>query len=86
MNFAPIRDKSVEVASRYLQERAHEAVQCEVLPAELEAPVQVAEQEAAKSSDSSKMHFVPEDMVTRKTLTVSRLIPGASQAVQQQPP
>ena len=83
---APIRDKLAEVASRYLRERAHEAVQCEVLPAKLKAPVQVAKQEAAKSNDSSRTHSIPKDMVTRKTLTVGRFIPRASQAVQQQPP
>ena len=81
---APIRDKSTKAASRYLQERAHEAIQCEVVPAEPENPVQVAAQEAAESSDSSRTHSVLEDMVTRKTLTVSHSIPGASQAIQQQ--
>ena len=76
---APIRDESAEVASRYLRECAHEAVQCEVVPAEPENPVQVA----AESSDSSRTHSVPEDMVTRRTLTVSRFIPRASQAIHQ---
>ena len=79
----PIRDKSAEVASRYLRECALEAVQQEVVPAEPEAPVQEAEEEAIKSSDSSWMHTVPEEMVTRKTLTVSCFIPSASQTVQQ---
>ena len=78
---APIRDKSAEAASKYLRERAHEVVQRETVPAKLEAPVQVAEQEAAESSDSSRTHSVPKDMVTRKTLTVNRFIPTASQAV-----
>ena len=31
---APIRDETAELASRYLRERAHEAVQREVVPAE----------------------------------------------------
>ena len=62
------------------------AVQREVVSAELEALVQVAEQEAVESSDSSRTHSVLEEMVTYKTLTVSRFIPGASQTVQQQPP
>ena len=83
---APIRDKSVEVASRYLWEWAHEAIQREVVPVEPEAPAQEAEQEAVESSDSSKTHSVPKEMVTRKILTVSRFIPNASQTVQQQPP
>ena len=76
---APIRDESTEAASRYLQERAHEVVQREVVLAEPENPVQVAAQETAESSDSSRTHSVPEDMVTRKTLTVNRFILGASQ-------
>ena len=76
--FAPIRYASVETASRYLRERAHEAVQREVVPAEPENPVQVA----AESSDSSRKHSVHEDMVTRRTLTISRFIPRASQAIQ----
>jgi len=77
---APIKDESAEAASRYLQERAHEAIQHEVVPAKPENLVQVAVQEAAESSDSSRTHSVPKDMVTRRTLTVSRFIPGASQA------
>ena len=36
---APIRDESAEAASRYLRERAHEAVQRAVVPTEPEAPV-----------------------------------------------
>ena len=36
---ASIRDESAEVASKYLRERAHEAVQCEAIPAEPENPV-----------------------------------------------
>ena len=82
----PIRDESAEAAFKYLRECAHEAVQREVVPAKPKAPIQVAKQVAAESSDSSRTHSVPEDMVTRKTLTVSRFIPGASQAIQQQPP
>ena len=81
---APIRDESAVAASKYLWERAHKAVQREVVTAEPENPIQVAAQEAAKSSDSSQTHSVPEDMVTRKTLTISRFIPGVSQAIQQQ--
>ena len=83
---APIRDESAEVASRYLRERAHEAVQREVVPVEPEAPTQEAEQEAIESSDSSRTQSVPKEMVTHRTLTVSRFIPDASQTVQQQPP
>ena len=80
---APIRDESAEAVSRYLWDRAHEAVQHEVVPVKPENPVQVTVQEAVESSDSSRTHFVPEDMVTKKTLTVSRFIPRASQAIQQ---
>ena len=79
---APIRDESTEAASKHLQERAHEAVQREVVPAELANPAQIAAQEATESSNSFLTHSAPEDMVTRKTLTVSRFIPGKSQAVQ----
>ena len=83
---APIRDESAELASRRLQERAHEAVQRED-PAKPEAPVQEAEHAAAESSDSSRMHSVfGEEMVTRKTLTVSHFIPSARPVAQQQPP
>ena len=80
---APIRDESAEVASRHLRERTHEAVQHEAIQAKPANPVQIATQEAAESSDSSRTHSIPEDMVTRRTLTVSRFIPGASQAIQQ---
>ena len=83
---APIRDESAKVASRYLREHAHKVVQCELVLAEPEAPVQVAEQKAVESSDSSRTHSVPEEMVTYKTLIVSRFILEASQTVQQQPP
>ena len=75
---APIRDKSAKVASRHLQECTHEAVQREAIQAKPANPVQVA----TESSDSSRTHSAPEDMVTRRTLTVSRFIPGASQAIQ----
>ena len=75
---APIRDESAEEASQYLWERAHKVVQREAVLAEPEAPAQEAEQEAVESSDSSRMHSVPEEMVTRKTLTVSHFIPDAS--------
>ena len=74
----PIRDESAEAASRYFRERDYEAIQREVVPAKLENPVPVAAQEAMESSDSSRTHSILEDMVTRKTLTVSRFIPGAS--------
>ena len=82
----PIRDESAKAASRYLQERAHEVVQREVVLAKPKAPIQVVAQEAAESSDSSRTHSVPKDMVTQKTLTVSHFIPRASQAIQQQQP
>ena len=81
---APVRDESAEVASRHLWERAQEAVQCEAIQAEPPNPIQVTAQEVAESSDSSRTHSAPEDMVTRRTLTVSRFIPRASQAIQQQ--
>ena len=83
---APIRDESAELASRRLQELAHEAIQQEE-PAKPEAPIQEAEHAAAESSDSSRTHPAHgEEMVTRKTLLVSRFILGARQAAQQQPP
>lgn len=81
---APIRDEIAEVVSRYLWERAHGAIQHEVVPVEPKAPAQEAKQEVVESSDFSKMHSVRnEEMVTHKTLTVSHFIPGASQTVQQ---
>ena len=79
----PIRYESTELASHHLRERAQEAIQQEDL-AEPEAPVQEAEHAAVESSDSSRTHSVRgEDMVTCKTLTVNRFIPGARQAAQQ---
>ena len=36
---SPIKDESIETASRYLREHVHEAVQREVVPAEPEAPI-----------------------------------------------
>ena len=83
---APIRDESAEVASRYLWECAYEAVQREVVPAKPKAPTQEAEQEVVESSDSSRTQSVLKEMVTRRTLTISRFIPSASQTMQQQPP
>ena len=83
---APIWDESAEVASRYLWECAYEAVQCEVVPAEPEAPAQEAEQEVVESSDSSRTQSVLKEMVTHRTLIVSRFIPSTSQTMQQQPP
>ena len=74
---APIRDESAELKSCRLRERAYKAIQQEE-PAEPEAPIQEAEHEAAESSDSSRTHPAHgEEMVTHKTLTVSRFIPGA---------
>ena len=79
---APIKDESGELKSRRLREHAHEAIQQEE-PAEPEAPIQEAEQAAAESSDSSRTHPArSEEMVTHKTLTVNRFIPGARQAAQ----
>ena len=75
---APIRDETTELASRHLQERAHEVVQREAVPAEPKAPTQEAKQEAVESSDSSKTHSIHgEEMVTHKTLIVCRFIPSA---------
>ena len=83
---ALLRDQLVELASRRLWELAHEAVQQEQ-PTEPEAAVREAEHVAAESSDSSRTHLaLGEEMVTRKTLSVSRFIPGACLIVQQQPP
>ena len=81
-----MRDESAEVVPRHLRELAHEAIQCEAIQVEPANLVQVAAQEAAEPSDSSRIHSAPKEMVTRKTLTVSRFIPGASQAIQQQQP
>ena len=83
---APIRDELVEIASRCLQERAHKAIQRKD-PTKPEAPVQEAKHAAIESSNSSRMHSIcGEEMVTYKTLTISRFIPGARQVTQQQPP
>ena len=78
-----MRDESAKVVPRHLRELAHEAVQREAIQAELANPVQVAAQEAAEPGDLSRIHSAPEEMVTRRTLTVSRFIPSASQAIQQ---
>ena len=78
--FAPVRDESAELGSRHLWEYAHKAIQQEDI-AEPKAFVQEAEHAAAESSDSSRTHSVcGEEMVTRKTLTVSHFIPVARQA------
>ena len=84
---APIRDEIAELVSPFLRERAHKVVQHEAVLAELEAPVQEAEHAAVESSDSSKTHSIRgEEMVTCRTLIVSRFIPDACQIAQQQPP
>ena len=77
---APIRDESAKLASRRLRELAHEAIQQEE-PAEPETLVQEAEHATVESSDSSRTHLARgEEMLTRKTLLVSRFIPSACQA------
>ena len=79
---APIRNEFAELASRRLRELAHKAIQQEE-PAEPEALVQEAEHVAIESSKLSKTNTAGcEEMVTRKTLSVSRFILGATQAAQ----
>ena len=74
---APIRDESAKLVSRRLRELAHEAIQQEE-PAEPKTLVQEAEHATVESSDSSRTHPTRgEEMVTHKTLSVSRFIPGA---------
>ena len=76
-DLAPIRDESTELASHRLRELAHEAIQQEE-PAEPKTPVQEAEHATVESSDSSRTHLArDEEMVTRKTLSISRFIPSA---------
>ena len=83
---APLRDESAKLASRRLRELAHKAIQQEQ-PVKPEAPIREAEHIAAESSDSSKTHPTRgEEMVTRKTLSVSWFIPDACQTAPQQPP
>ena len=78
-----------------LQELAHEAIQEEVPvqepahledPIELEAPVEEAEHFAIDVTDlSATDSFLGEDMVTQKTMTIDRFVPGARQATQPLP-
>ena len=82
-----------EACVRRLQELAHKPVQEEAPiqeepaqpeePVEPEAPVEEAEQFVVDITDlSDTEHFLSEDMVTRKTMTIDRFVPGARQAAQ----
>ena len=92
---APLRDESAERVSRRLQELAHEAIQEEVLvqgfaypedPVEPEAPIEEAEHFAVDITNlSATDSFLGEDMVTWKTMTIDRFVPGARQAMQPSP-
>jgi len=90
----PLRDESAERVSRRLRELAHEAIQEEVLvqepahpedPVEPEAFIEEAEHFAIDTNLSATDSFLGEDMVTRKTKTIDRFVPGARQAMQPPP-
>ena len=84
----PLRDESAECVSRRLRELAHKAIHEAPIqepaqpegPAKLEAPIVEAEQFIINllATDS----LPREDMMTRKTLTIDRFVPGARQAMQ----
>ena len=92
----PLQDESTERMSQRLRELAHAPVEEEAPvqeepaqpkePAKPEAPAQETDQLAVditNLSDTKSVHSG--DMVTRKTMTIDRFVPGARQAVQQQP-
>ena len=91
----PLRDESTVRVSRHLRELAHEAIQEEipvqepVHPEDLvepEAPVEEAEHFAIYVTNlSTTDFFLGEDMVTLKTMTIDRFVPGARQATQPLP-
>ena len=81
-----MRDESANRVSRRLQELAHKAIHEVPVqepihledPVELKAPAVEAEQFLINlpATDS----FPYEEMVTRKTMTIDRFVPGARQA------
>ena len=81
--------------SQRLRELAHEAIQEEAFvqgpahpknPVEPEAFVEEAEHLAIDVTNLSTIDpFLGEDMVTRKTMTIDRFVPGAQQAIQPPP-
>jgi len=92
---APLWDESTKRVSQHLRELAHEAVQEKALvqgPAhpknhvEPEVPVEEAEHLAVNITNlSATDSFLGEDMMTRKTMTIDRFVPGAWQAIQPPP-
>ena len=83
---APLRNESKERVSRCLRELAHKAIHEVPVqesahpkdPVEPEALVEEAEQFAIDVTDLSATNSFPcEDMVTRKTMTIDRFVPGA---------
>ena len=94
----PIKDEFAESVSLRHREQAHERVQPEV-PIQSEAfvepkalfdpkaPVQTAEEVGTESINSLETESNQgDDMVTRRTMTISRFVPGARPTTQQQPP
>ena len=87
-----MRDKYAERVSQRLRELAHEPVQEEVPvqepaqpedPVEPEAPIEEAEQFVVDITDLlDNEPFLSKDMVTRKTMTIDRFVPGVRQAAQ----
>ena len=86
---APLQDESAKRVSRYLHELAHAPVEPEApiqeapvqpeIPAEPEAPIQETEQVAVEFVNSETKSDRDEDIVTRKTMTVDRFMPGSRQ-------
>ncbi|XP_065628883.1 uncharacterized protein LOC136067250 [Quercus suber] len=76
----PVRDESAERVSRARRERAHEQIQQEA-PARQEVQVD----QAPSPANTEVVGESPgEAMVTRKTMSISRFIPGARSAGNQQ--
>ena len=92
---APLRDEFAECESWRLRELAYEAIQEETLvqgpahpedPVEPEAPVEKAEHLAVDITNLSATDpLLGEDVVTRKTMTIDRFMPGTQQAIQPPP-
>ena len=95
---APLQDESIERVSQHRWEQAHVSIQLEapvqpealVKPEALVEPkalVQEAKETAVESVSSSKTESDQgHDMVTRRTMTISRFMPGARPIAQQQEP
>ena len=74
-SLAPVRDTSTDLVSQ--SRRVH------ILVEEPEASIQVAEPAAVESVNSSKVEAGQgEEMVTKRTITIGRFLPGTCLAAQ----